>query len=71
MWAVKNGKMNKRVVIDEDECIGCGSCSDICPEVFQLNEEIEKSQVIKPEGGPEDLIKEAMLECPMSCIYWE
>jgi ferredoxin len=61
----------KRVSIDKDECIGCGSCEDICPEVFRLNEETEKSEVIKPEGGPEDLIEQAMAECPMSCIYWD
>jgi ferredoxin len=63
--------MGRRVYIDEDECIGCGSCQEICPEVFQLNEETEKSKVIKPQGGPENLIEEAMGECPMSCIYWE
>jgi len=63
--------MGKKVVIDEEECIGCGSCEDICPEVFKHNKEAEKSIVIKPEGGPEELIQEAMLECPMSCIYWD
>ncbi len=63
--------MSRKVVIDQDECIGCGSCQEICPEVFKLNEETEKSEVIKPEGGPEDLIEEAMGECPMSCIFWE
>ena len=63
--------MSRKVVIDQDECIGCGSCQEICPEVFELDEEIEKSYVIKPEGGPEDLIEQAMGECPMSCIYWE
>ena len=63
--------MSKKVIIDEDECIGCGSCQEICPKVFHLNKKIEKSQVIKPEGGPEDLIEEAMGECPMSCIFWE
>ena len=63
--------MSGRVFIDEDECIGCGSCADICPEVFELDEETEKSRVIKPEGGPEDLIEKAMVECPMSCIFWE
>jgi len=63
--------MTRRVHIDEDECIGCGSCQDICPEVFRVNEEAEKAEVIKPEGGPKDLIEKAMGECPMSCIFWE
>ena len=63
--------MARRVYIDEEECIGCGNCEMICPEVFKLDHAAEKSKVIKPEGGPEDLIEEAMGECPMSCIFWE
>ena len=59
------------VFIDEDECIGCGTCEEICPEVFRLNTEIEKAEVIMPEGGPEDLIEEAIESCPTSCIYTE
>ena len=49
--------MSKKVYIDEEECIGCGSCEEICPEVFRLNEDTDKVEVIKPDGGPEDLIE--------------
>ena len=63
--------MGRRVFVDEEECIGCGSCEEICPEVFVLNEDTEKAEVINPEGGPEDLIEEAMEACPVECIHWE
>ena len=63
--------MDKRVYLDEEECIGCGSCVEICPEVFQIKEGEEKAEVIKPEGGPEDLVQEAIDSCPVSCIHWE
>ncbi len=63
--------MNKRVYIDEEECIECGSCEEICPEVFKLGEGVQKAEVIKPEGGPEGLIEETMETCPVECIYWE
>ena len=63
--------MGRRVLIDEEECIGCGSCEEICPEVFVLNEDTEKAEVISPEGGPEDLIEEAIEACPVECIQWE
>ena len=63
--------MPRKVHVDQDECIGCGTCEGICPEVFQLNEETGKSEVIKPEGGPEDLIEEAIDSCPMEAIHWQ
>lgn len=63
--------MAKRVYIDEEECIGCESCVEICPEVFAFDEEKEKAQVIKPEGGPEDLVQDAIDTCPVECIHWE
>ena len=43
----------------------------MCPEVFQVDEETEKAKVIKAEGGPEDLIDEAISTCPVSCIHWQ
>ena len=43
--------MSRGVYIDGIECIGCGSCEEVCPEVFRLNDETEKAEVIKPEGG--------------------
>jgi len=64
-------KVARKVRVDEDTCIGCGTCEGICPEVFQVNEEEGKSQVINPEGGPEDLIQEAIDSCPMEAINWE
>jgi ferredoxin len=63
--------MTKRVYIDEEECIGCGTCEEMCDEVFKLNEDTEKAEVIKAEGGPEDLIQEAIDSCPVECIHWE
>lgn len=63
--------MSKKVYIDEEECIGCGSCEEICTEVFKVNEDTEKAEVIKPDKGPEDLIEEATTTCPVECIHWE
>jgi len=63
--------MSRRLVIDEEACIFCGTCASICPEVFALNDSKQKSEVITPEGGPEDLIQEAMDSCPASAIRWQ
>lgn len=57
------------VVIETEDCIGCESCVEICPEVFAMNEDGDKAVVIKPEGGPNDLIEEAIETCPVECIH--
>jgi ferredoxin len=62
--------MGKIVVIDTEECIGCESCVEICPEVFGFNEAEEKAEVIMPEDGPEDCIEDAMDTCPVECIHY-
>jgi ferredoxin len=67
----RSRNMARRVYVDEDECIGCGTCEEICEEVFKLNEETDKAEVIQPEGGPEELIQEAIDSCPVECIHWE
>ena len=63
--------MAKRVPkIEEEECIACGNCEAVCPEVFRLNENLGHSEVINPQGAPEEKIQEAMDQCPAQCIHW-
>ena len=63
--------MARRGVIDREACIGCQSCVERCPEAFAFDADAEKAEVIKPEGGPEDCIEEAIATCPVECISWE
>jgi len=67
----KEDTMDRSIVIDEEECIGCGTCEEICPAVFKLNEKTDKAEVIAQEGAPEDQIEEAIEACPVECIHWE
>jgi len=57
-------------VVVEEECIACGTCEELCPEVFRVNENLGFSQVINPTGAPEEKIQEAMDSCPVQCIHW-
>lgn len=63
--------MAKFPVIDQDTCIACGTCQEICPEAFQVNEEAEHAEVINPTGCPEETIQEAIDSCPVQAISWE
>ncbi|MBM9613875.1 ferredoxin [Desulfobulbus rhabdoformis] len=58
----------KQVEIEKDECIGCETCVELCPEIFAFNDDENKAYVIMPEGGDEDCINEAMAACPAECI---
>ena len=63
--------MPKQVNLDQEECIGCESCVEICPEVFAFNEDEEKAYVLAPEGGDIECAEEASASCPVECITIE
>ncbi len=73
--------MARTPVVDQECCIGCEVCAQICPDVFCMEHGEEdhdhghshehKSIVHNPTGAPENKIEEAMDACPAACIYWE
>ncbi|MFA7209317.1 MAG: ferredoxin [Parcubacteria group bacterium] len=56
--------MSKAVVNDE-LCIGCGTCESLCPSVFKIED--GKSHVLTDECGDCDC-QEAADSCPVSAI---
>ena len=63
--------MAKIVEINEEECVGCETCVELCPDIFGFNDDDEKAYVILADGGDEDCIEEAMGSCPAECISYE
>lgn len=58
-------------IIDLDACTGCGLCTDICPEVFELSGDVA---VVKADPVPEeneDACEEAKDSCPVEAISLE
>lgn len=53
--------------VDEDKCIGCGTCVSICPDVFELNEQ-GKAIVKDPAGCAKCNCQEAVESCPVDAI---
>ena len=57
-------------VVDDAACEGCGSCVELCPEVFQLGDD-EKAHVIGPDKCSTCNCQEAVDLCPTQCITME
>jgi len=55
-------------VVDQDTCIGCGACSEECPEVFELKD--EKAYVLNPDKCSTCSCQEAIDICPVTAISW-
>ena len=67
----------KKIKVNQDSCISCGSCVAICGEVFEFNDDMkaesnEDSNILDTmdEKIKEDAI-DAMEGCPVSAIYEE
>ncbi|NLJ76493.1 MAG: ferredoxin [Peptococcaceae bacterium] len=61
-----------RVTVDQELCISCGACIDVCPEVFDWNDD-DKAHSIADEVPEEleDEAREALESCPTEAISEE
>ena len=57
------------VIINEEACIGCGTCVALCPDNFLLKG--DKAIVAKKEVENIDCISDAASSCPVQCITTE
>ncbi len=61
-----------KVVINRDNCIGCGACEAICPEVFQLDDDgLSTVKCSDFKNIKDEDIQEAVESCPTSAIAKE
>ena len=61
-----------KVRVDPTLCTGCGPCVDICPEVFEIDQ--DSVAIVKVNQIPADLEKacrEAADNCPTEAIEIE
>lgn len=59
----------KFVFVDEVTCIGCTHCAFVAPNTFMLEDDYGRARVFQQGGDEQELIEEAILCCPVSCIH--
>lgn len=59
------------VRVDHDLCIGCGMCTGIAPNVFQLNNSGKADAISDAEADGRDAVQEAIDTCPTAAISWD
>jgi ferredoxin len=61
-----------KTTVNEDLCIGCESCVDICPDVFEMKGELALCRFDDDIPGEfEDACREAAESCPVEAIEIE
>ncbi len=58
-----------KTTVDQDLCISCGSCIDICPDVFDWNDDGKaEAKVSDVPENLEECTTEASESCPTDAI---
>ena len=58
------------VLIDRSECNACSGCCDICPDIFEWDEDMGRPS-LKSQFATHDEVREAISLCPRRCISVE
>lgn len=57
-----------KAIVDRDLCVGCGLCSEICPDVFAMQEGKAVTKVDKVPERVEENCRDAAQQCPVEAI---
>lgn len=61
----------KTVAVNRGTCIGCGSCTGIASDAFDIDEESKSCVLASADGVAEDTLESAKNGCPTRAISVE
>jgi ferredoxin len=59
-----------QIKVDRNKCIGCGTCSALCPDVFEIDDEF-KARVKEGADLEKPCVNDAKSACPVEAIIIE
>ena len=60
-----------KAIVDEDLCTGCELCTQTCPDVFEMEDDVAKVKGDEIPADAVDCAKQAAEECPVEAIKVE
>jgi ferredoxin len=60
-----------KATVDQDLCVGCGRCPELCPDVFQMAGDKAVAKVDEVPAEAEDACRDAAEQCPAEAIKIE
>ena len=57
-----------QATVDKDTCTGCELCTQTCPEVFRMEDDLAVAYVNPVPKEYEQLAQQAADECPVTAI---
>ena len=60
-----------QIIIDTYLCNGCGTCIEMCPDVFRFDEATDKATLVVAEPLITEEVRMAAAFCPEKCIEIE
>ena len=59
----------RKPLIELSDCISCGVCAEVSPEVFRFSD-AGYVEITELAIYPEDEVNDAIKYCPTDCIAW-
>lgn len=59
-----------QVIVDQEKCIGCGFCCELCGSVFRMNNDGKAEGYQKPNSENMADAQSAIDGCPVAAISW-
>ena len=60
--------MTKKIILDQNKCIGCNTCPLLDPEVFEMDTAIYKAKVKVQPTEISESTQNAISSCPVGAI---